>query len=196
MHSETTKHSRTATVIAAAALGTAVFLGGLAAGYRRFGRTTCLTWGASGEEIARIMPGDDLLPAPDILVTRSITIFARSDQIWPWLVQMGPNGPRLRVVALDPGHTLVFAAEDGRRVWAFGLYPTTGGTRLVSRNRIAVPHAAWPRRLFDLLIMEPGSLLTERKMLLGIKERAERGPCVRTASARRAGNSYRVSSSS
>ena len=29
-------------------------------------------------------------------------------------------------------------------------------------------------RLFDLLFMEPGSLIMERKMLLGIKRRAER----------------------
>ena len=32
---------------------------------------------------------------------------------------------------------------------------------------------AWPARLFGMLVMEPGSLIMERKMLLGIKERAE-----------------------
>lgn len=35
-------------------------------------------------------------------------------------------------------------------------------------------HASAPTRLFNLLVMEPGSLVMERKMLLGIKERAER----------------------
>jgi hypothetical protein len=44
----------------------------------------------------------------------------------------------------------------------------------VSRNRIAAPHASALTRLFNMLVMEPGSLVMERKMLLGIKERAER----------------------
>jgi hypothetical protein len=30
-----------------------------------------------------------------------------------------------------------------------------------------------PVRLFNMLVMEPGSLIMERKMLLGIKQRAE-----------------------
>ena len=47
------------------------------------------------------------------------------------------------------------------------------GTRLISRNRIAAPGAPLPVRLLNLLAMEPGSLIMERKMLLGIKQRAE-----------------------
>ncbi len=47
-------------------------------------------------------------------------------------------------------------------------------TRLVSRNRIATPGASVFVRSFNFLVMEPGSLIMERKMLLGIKERAER----------------------
>jgi len=46
-------------------------------------------------------------------------------------------------------------------------------TRLISRNRIATPGASAPVRVFNLLVMEPGSLIMERKMLLGIKQRAE-----------------------
>jgi hypothetical protein len=86
---------------------------------------------------------------------------------------LGSNGPRLRVEVLDPEHALVFRSEDGHWVWAFALYPSGAGTRLVSRNRIAAPHASTSTRLFNLLIMEPGSLIMERKMLLGIKQRAE-----------------------
>ena len=44
----------------------------------------------------------------------------------------------------------------------------------MSRNRIATPQASAFTRLFNLLIMEPGSLVMERKMLLGIKDQAER----------------------
>ena len=54
------------------------------------------------------------------------------------------------------------------------LFPADGRTRLLSRNRIATPHAPALTRLVGLLVMEPGSLVMERKMLLGIKERAQR----------------------
>ena len=55
---------------------------------------------------------------------------------------------------------------------AYPLFFRRGQTRLISRNRIAAP-GALPGRLFYLLAMEPGSLIMERKMLLGIKQRAE-----------------------
>jgi hypothetical protein len=35
------------------------------------------------------MPGDDLLPEPDLLATRAVTVAAQPSAIWPWLVQMG-----------------------------------------------------------------------------------------------------------
>ncbi|QLY28546.1 SRPBCC family protein [Nocardia huaxiensis] len=87
---------------------------------------------------------------------------------------LGSSGPALRVAIADAPHALVFASLDHRWVWAFGLYPVAGGTRLVSRNRIALPHLSGPSRFVYTSIMEPGSLVMERKMLLGIKERAER----------------------
>ncbi|MFN8442848.1 MAG: hypothetical protein U0175_18875 [Caldilineaceae bacterium] len=44
-----------------------------------------LHWGATGEDIARSMPGD----LTGARWTRSIVIKATPDQIWPWLVQFG-----------------------------------------------------------------------------------------------------------
>ena len=88
--------------------------------------------------------------------------------------QLGKNGPRLRVEILDPERTMVLHSEDDNWVWAFCLYPAgPDRTRLVSRNRIATPRAGWLQRAFGVLVMEPGSLIMERKMLLGIKSRAE-----------------------
>ena len=55
------------------------------------------------------------------------------------------------------------------------LLPEADSTRLISRNRIETPGAAAAARLFFLLFMEPGSLIMERKMLLGIKA-ARRAP--------------------
>ncbi len=88
--------------------------------------------------------------------------------------QLGPNRPKMRVEVLDPQRALAVRFEDGNWVWIFALFPEIGATRLVSRNRIATPGASALTRLFNLLIMEPGSLVMERKMLLGIKDRAER----------------------
>jgi hypothetical protein len=50
-----------------------------------------LHWGATPEEISRIMPGDELTVSPTFLATRAITINAKPEQIWPWLLQMGYN---------------------------------------------------------------------------------------------------------
>jgi hypothetical protein len=53
-----------------------------------------LRWGATDAEIARPMPGDDLVAAPTYVTNRAVTIWARPAAIWTWLVQMGelPRG--------------------------------------------------------------------------------------------------------
>jgi hypothetical protein len=45
------------------------------------------------------------------------------------------------------------------------------GARPISRNRFRVPS---PDSRIAMLLMEPGSLVMERKLLPGIKQRAER----------------------
>src|ERR1039458_5199111 len=52
-------------------------------------RPSALRWGATAEEVARSMPGDDLVSSPSFCATRGITIQGRPDDIWPWLVQIG-----------------------------------------------------------------------------------------------------------
>jgi hypothetical protein len=182
--------------------------------YSRFLRDWVLTWGATAEEAARPLPGDDLLARADIVATRAIGIDAPPSAIWPWLVQMGPgragaytydwienlfglnmhsadrihpewqnlavgdvlrsrkDGPGMRVEILRPERTLSNRSEAGDWVWTFVLVPEDGSTRLISRNRIAMKGAAAGQRL-GMLVMEPGSLIMERRMLLGIKQRAE-----------------------
>jgi hypothetical protein len=46
-------------------------------------------WGATGEEVAMAMPGDDLLPAQAGQTTRAVTIGAPPSEVWPWLLQIG-----------------------------------------------------------------------------------------------------------
>jgi len=88
--------------------------------------------------------------------------------------QLGSKGPVMRVAVLDPQHSLVYHSEDGNWVWSFTLVEQHGQTRLMSRNRIRSPKAGAIGRAFNTAIMEPGSLVMERKMLQGFKERAER----------------------
>jgi hypothetical protein len=183
--------------------------------YRRFLRPRVLNWGATPEEAARRLPGDDLLDPADFVATRAIGIDAPPSAIWPWLVQMGPGRggaytydwienlfglnmhsadeihpewqnlavgdvvrsragrPGLRVEILDPERALSNRSEAGDWVWTFVLVPENGSTRLISRNRISMKGASAGQRL-GMIVMEPGSLVMERKMLLGIKQRAER----------------------
>ena len=83
-------------------------------------------------------------------------------------IGLGPN--RMRVEIVEPERVLSWRSEDGNWVWTFVLDPQEGRTRLVSRNRFRLPTLG--ARL-GMIPMEPASLVMERKMLLGIKERAE-----------------------
>ncbi|WP_152622703.1 hypothetical protein [Archangium violaceum] len=57
--------------------------------YLRWLRPWLLRWGATDEEVMRAMPGDELVQEPQYVTTRAITIQARPERIWPWLIQMG-----------------------------------------------------------------------------------------------------------
>ncbi|MDX6639641.1 MAG: hypothetical protein QOF12_652 [Solirubrobacteraceae bacterium] len=87
------------------------------------------------------------------------------------LLPMAPGASGLRVEIADPERVFTLRSEDGRWVWSFVLTELEGSTRLVSRNRAPAPRSATER--IAGLIMEPGSLVMERKMLIGIKCRAE-----------------------
>lgn len=52
-------------------------------------RPRMLRWGTEGDESTENLPGDDLVPQPRVQSTRAITIDARPEQVWPWIVQMG-----------------------------------------------------------------------------------------------------------
>lgn len=51
---------------------------------RRYNR-----WGATPDEVAASMPGDELVPTPLLGYTRALSIGARPSRVWPWLVQIG-----------------------------------------------------------------------------------------------------------
>jgi len=182
------------------------------AAYRRLLRRPILTWGATPEEAAARLPGDELLEEADGLATRAITIDAPRSAVWPWIAQMGPaprggaytydwienlfglnmhsadrvlpefqhpeigegfgfGANRMSYAIVEPEHVLAIRSADGNWVWIFVLDEQEAGTRLISRNRFRLPKL---KDRLGMIPMEPGSLVMERKMLLGIKQRAER----------------------
>lgn len=54
-------------------------------------RRLILSWGATSQEAASRLPGDELLEDADGVSTRAITIDAPAASVWPWLAQMGPS---------------------------------------------------------------------------------------------------------
>jgi hypothetical protein len=196
---------------------TLIATGGVLAGgtliYAKLLREPILTWGATADEAAARLPGDELLEDADGVATRAITIDAPISAVWPWIAQMGPSprggaytydwienlfglnmhsarhvlpefqhpevgdgfgygANKMTFAIVEPEHVLATRSADGNWVWAFILRPEADGTmRLISRNRFRLPSL---RDRIGMIPMEPGSLVMERKMLLGIKQRAER----------------------
>ena len=83
-------------------------------------------------------------------------------------IGLGANEMRLELV--EPDRALAWRSGDGNWVWAFALIERGGGTRLISRNRFRLPSLA---ARIGMVPMEPGSLVMERRMLYGIRDRAE-----------------------
>ena len=83
---------------------------------------------------------------------------------------IGLGANQMRLERVDPERCLSWRSEDGNWVWSFVLRPAAQRTRLISRNRFRTPT---PSARLVMLPMEPGSLIMERKMLLGIRRRAE-----------------------
>lgn len=173
-----------------------------------------LRWGATSDEAAAVLPGDDRLPSAAYEATRAVTIHAPPEAVWPWLVQVGclrggfysndlldnlarPSARELvpdlqhlqvgqwvsmtprptqetafRVEDFDPNQWLLWAKPDSTWVWKLTALPT-GGTRLLTRVRA---RHDWTRPgigLLSLALMELGDFAMMRRMLLGIKARAE-----------------------
>jgi hypothetical protein len=163
-----------------------------------------------------VMTGDVAITEPTYTATLAVTVAARPEHIWPWLLQMGyrrgglysydwldrlfgyldgPSATRILpefqrlavgdeipigrgsgfpVAAIEPRRALVLGGTgDGFQwVWQFGLYALDNRrTRLVSRNsvRVATTVGSW---LF-MRVIEPAAFLMTRRMLLGLKRRAE-----------------------
>jgi hypothetical protein len=61
----------------------------LTALYFLFIRPWTLTWGATREEAARPLPGDDIVKKTHFVATRAVAIHASPSEVWRWIVQIG-----------------------------------------------------------------------------------------------------------
>jgi hypothetical protein len=90
-------------------------------------------------------------------------------QVGDQILMLPEMGPRIR--ELQPNRYLV-AGDQESGSWCLALYSTVNGCRLISRWRVD-----WPLTVataFWVLLSDPGAFIMERKMLKGIKARAER----------------------
>ena len=88
------------------------------------------------------------------------------------VIPVDNDGSGLRVMLIDPPHVLATRNDEGTWSWTWVLDPLMDQTRLVSRTRMASTSPA--NRAATELLLLPASLVMERKMLLGLRERAER----------------------
>lgn len=196
-------------------------------------RPRLLRWGASTQEAAGPLPGDELVRTPRMQSTRAVTIHAPAAGVWPWLVQLGagrggmysydvlenaaglgmrsadrilpehqrldvgdviPLGPDVGVPVrrLETGSVLGLGGTMDPRTgkitssvvatarprlqlgWTFVLQPVDENTtRLLSRTRY--DYSPLAVGLILRPVLEPVQFIMERRMLLGIKSRAEAG---------------------
>jgi hypothetical protein len=102
-------------------------------------------------------------------------------------IGLGSNSMRLELI--EPAHVLAWRSQDGNWVWTFVLLDQGDAMRLISRNRFRLPTLV---ARIGMVPMEAGSLLMERKMLLGIKQRAEQLTAAAPTSAPQSGSVTRA----
>lgn len=83
---------------------------------------------------------------------------------------IGFGANTMRLERVEEKRVLAWRSQDGNWVWTFVLQEYDGATRLLSRNRFRLPSLL---ARIGMLPMELGSLVMERRMLRGIKQRAE-----------------------
>lgn len=67
----------------------AALAAGAALAYRYGLRPWVRSWGIVPEDVSAVLPGDEIVAEATTTETRSITIDAAPQTVWPWLVQMG-----------------------------------------------------------------------------------------------------------
>ena|SRR6266566_4530244 len=108
------------------------------------------------------------------------------------IIPLEPGGSGYRVTSIDPNRLLVLGwteQQDMTSSWVFMLHELDGEhTRLIVRWRASVNFKMSPLVILMSLFINPVEFVMERKMLLGIKQRAERAIKSRHLSMSRQGH--------
>jgi hypothetical protein len=89
---------------------------------------------------------------------------------------MAPNAPPIPVAIVEPGRTLVYAGRPDANTatgWIFHLIPGEVSTRLISRWSFEYEPRFLNRLLYNWML-EPIAAIMQRKMLLTIRDLAEK----------------------
>jgi hypothetical protein len=98
------------------------------------------------KERERALPGDELLPDAQASLTHGVTIRARPEKIWPWLVQMGCD---------RAGWYSIDLLDNGNRPSARDLHPELQQIRVGQ----VLPATPGNREGFEVLRIEPNRAL-------------------------------------
>jgi glyoxylase-like metal-dependent hydrolase (beta-lactamase superfamily II) len=89
------------------------------------------------------------------------------------MIPVANDGTGLRVRVIEAERVLATSTDDGTWSWTWIVEPAGDATRLISRTRMATAHQPLPARLATRLLLVPASWVMERRMLLGLRDRAE-----------------------
>ena len=89
------------------------------------------------------------------------------------VIPVANDGSGLRVQRLEVPRVLGTRTDDDEWAWTWVLEPTSEGTRLLSRTRMRTRERPLLARVGVELLLIPASYVMERKMLRGLRERAE-----------------------
>jgi proline iminopeptidase len=117
-----------------------------------FIRLRFINWGATAEEAASPLPGDDLVPGAHGRSTMATTLAAPPSEVWPWLVQMGCD--RAGFYSWD-------RLDNGGRASAQRIHPEWQDLEQGGRIISVTSGKAW----FDVPVLEPVRALALRATL-------------------------------
>jgi hypothetical protein len=89
------------------------------------------TWGATPEEMARPLPGDERVPKSLVTNNLAITIRATAAEVWPWIAQLG---------------------QERGGMYSYELLENMVGCKMRNADRV---HPEWEMKVGDLMRMGP-----------------------------------------
>jgi hypothetical protein len=115
-------------------------------------------WGATQQEIAASLTGDELVPSPRITYTRAISINTGPEEIYPWIVQLGAERGGYYTYQWFETNVLRCTIVN-----ANGIYEEWQNLRVGDQVKMC-PGTAGPPP-YEVAILEP-----DRAMILGHKD--------------------------